>query len=66
MTELEFANLNNYSQIEFLTGDSPEQLKAQLLEIKSPIKILHMYSSGSKHYVWFLSQDKINKVKKRK
>lgn len=62
----EFANLNNYQKIEFLVGDSPEDLKAQLIQIKTPLNILSMYSSGNKHYVWFLSDAKINKVFKKK
>ena len=64
MSELEFSNLNPYGGIQFLVGNSPEELMAQLTQIKSPIKIVSMYASGQNHCVWFLAEVKINKIKK--
>lgn len=61
-----FENLNQYANIEFLTASSPEELKAQILQIKTPIRIVQMYAAGTRHVVWFQTSDKINKVKKGK
>lgn len=66
MSELEFGNLSPYGGLEFLSGNSPEELQRQLKSIRSPIKILSMYASGQNHYVWFLTDVKINKLKKGK
>lgn len=60
----EFENLNTYRNIDFLQADSADDLKAQLLKITSPMRILHIYSAGSKHFAWILSDVKINKIKK--
>lgn len=59
-----FENLNPYSNIEFLKGDSEDDLKRQILSIGHPIKIHSMYAVGAKHVVWFSSDVKI--VKKQK
>lgn len=59
-----FENLNPYSNLEFLTGNSPEDIKDQLVQLKFPIRIIQMYAAGTKHFVWFQSSEKINKVKK--
>lgn len=64
MSELGFSNLNPYGGIQFLVGNSPEELIKQITQIRSPIKIVSMYASGQNHIVWFLSDVKINKVKK--
>ena len=60
----EFENLNPYVKLEFLEGQSADELKNQLSQIRTPINILHMYAVGSRHFCWFLAQDKINKIKK--
>lgn len=62
----EFENLNTYRNLQVLTGDSADDLRNQLLKITSPMRILHIYSAGSKHYAWILSDVKINKIKKGK
>lgn len=64
MSELSFSNLNPYGGLQFLVGNSPEQLVEQLAQIKTPIKIISMYAMGQNHIVWFLADVKINKVKK--
>lgn len=64
VSELAFSDLNPYSGVEYLVGKTPEDLKAQIKSIRSPIKILSMYANGDDHYVWFLSGVKINKIKK--
>lgn len=64
MAGLEFENLNPLAKLEFLEGASPEELKAQLLQIRSPINLVAITAAGTKHYAWFLTQDKIKKVTK--
>lgn len=63
---LSFSNLNPYENLQFFVGNSPEEISTQLAQIKSSIKIVSMYSSGQNHYVWFLTDTKINKIKKGK
>lgn len=63
---VEFENLNPYRKLEYLEGLSAEDLKKQLSQIKTPINILYIYAAGNRHFCWFLTQDKINKIKKDK
>lgn len=62
----EFENLNPYLKLEFLEALSAQDLKDQLSQIKTPINILHMYAVGARHICWFLTEAKINKIKKEK
>lgn len=66
MAELEFSNMNPYDGLQFLTSRSTEGLKDQLDQIKFPIKIIAIYSSGNQHVCWFLSQRKIKKKTENK
>jgi len=63
---MQFEDLNPYSKLEYLEAQGAEELKSQLHSIKTPIRIVSMYSVGARHIVWFLTQDKINKIKKDK
>ncbi|RTL05194.1 hypothetical protein EKK58_08580 [Candidatus Dependentiae bacterium] len=62
----EFENLNPYQKLDYLEAQGAEELKTQLLQIKTPINIISMYAVGSRHICWILTQDKINKIKKDK
>lgn len=59
-----FENLNNYQNLEFLVGSSPEELKDQILQIKTPIEIIAIYAVGARHVAWLRTHDKIVKKKK--
>jgi hypothetical protein len=56
-----FENLSNVKNLEYFVGDSPEELRKLLLQIRLPVKIYQFYSSGSKHYVWFQTTTPIRK-----
>lgn len=61
-----FENLNSYEGLDFLVGDSAEDLKQQLNSIRSHIQILFIYATGTKHICWFTAKTKINKKTKGK
>lgn len=61
-----FDSLNNLKDsLNFLTGNSPEELELMLKQINLPVQIISIYSSGSKHYAWFITTAKIKKVKEK-
>lgn len=57
-----FENLNGLQNIDFLVGDSPEDLRAQIRQIRTPVKELGFVVQGSKHIVWLLP---LNPLRKR-
>lgn len=59
-----FENLNKYQNLNFLTGDSPEDLLRQIQSIRLPTQVLQIYGMNGKHYAWILTEAKI--VKKPK
>jgi hypothetical protein len=62
-----FENLNQYgTELDFLIGESAEDLKKQIQAIRSHIQIIEIYAMGTRHYCWFLSKQKINKKVKGK
>ena len=62
-----FENLNNYSQnLNFLEGNSAQELLDQIKQFKLPVQILSIYAVGSKHFAWIVTTAKVNKVSKGK
>jgi len=62
-----FENLNQYgTELDFLIGDSAEDLKKQIQAIRSHIQVISIYAVGNKHCCWFMTKTKINKKVKGK
>lgn len=62
-----FENLNSTGDsLNFLTGDSPEDLLSQIKQIRMPVFIVSIYAVGSKHYAWIQTSQKLIKKKKEK
>jgi hypothetical protein len=62
-----FENLNAQGQnLNFLEGNSAQELLDQIKQIKLPIQIMSMYAVGSRHFVWFISTANIKKITKGK
>jgi hypothetical protein len=59
-------NLSNYANLDFLTGSSPEELKAQLAQIRLPHKIVSIYGAGTTHVAWVVTSQPIKKQKRSK
>ena len=57
-------SLSQHKNIEFLTGSSPEELKAQLTSIKLPYKLVAIYAQGSNHVAWIIPTQPIKKITK--
>lgn len=57
-------SLSGYKNIDFLTGSSPEELKAQLGSIKLPFKLIAVYAQGSNHVAWIVPTQPIKKITK--
>jgi hypothetical protein len=67
MADEMFDSLNpNTSALEFLMGDSAEDLKNQITSIRLPTKIIAIYAVGSKHVAWIQTTAKIVKKVKGK
>lgn len=61
-----FTSINPLSEnLNFLVGNSPEELEKMIKQITLPVQIISIYSSGSKHYAWFITTAKIKKVKEK-
>jgi hypothetical protein len=59
-------SLSENSKIEFLTGNSPDELQAQLKQIKLPFRIVTIYAMGGAHIAWIIPTNPIKKVSKTK
>lgn len=62
--ELTFENLNNNQDLNYFKADSEEQLLEMIKKIRLPLKIISLYSVGTKHVAWFQTSAKIVKKKK--
>lgn len=60
-----FESINsNTHTLDYIVGDSAEELKALLKKITLPTNIVSIYAVGSKHFAWINTAAKIKKVKK--
>lgn len=59
-----FENLNLNASLNFLKGNSEEELLGMIKSIRLPLKIISIYSVGTKHVAWFQTSAKIVKKKK--
>lgn len=66
-TEL-FQDLSNFGSLEFLIGNSPDELLEQLRSIRRESKLvsIYAYGNGTRHIAWFFTQATIKKVPKTK
>jgi len=62
--EIEFSNLNPYQSLDFLEANSPQELLTLLKAYRGQMKILSIYSQGSRHIAWV--QTGLIKIKKGK
>jgi len=46
---------------QFLMAESADELQGLLSQIRTPIKLITIYASGSRHYAWFNSSTTIKK-----
>ena len=53
-------------KVEFFIGESADELKSQLDQMRIPYKILSIYSQGNRHYAWINTAATIIKKKKTK
>jgi hypothetical protein len=49
-----FSNLNPYESLEFVTGESPDDLLRQLKMIRTPIKLVAIVPYGSRHVAYIM------------
>ena len=62
-----FDSLNdNALTLDFLIGDSPEELRVLIASIPLRVKIISIYAVGQRHYAWIQTEAKLKKVKKVK
>jgi hypothetical protein len=59
-------SLSRFGNINFLIGDSPEDLQRMLREIRIPFQIVSMYAQGTKHLAWINSDIPVIKQQKNK
>lgn len=60
-----FDSLNPYNSLVALTGDSPEALVSLIKEIRTPIKILAITSSGTKQVAYIMGDVRVVENKKK-
>jgi hypothetical protein len=59
-------SLSENSKVEFLVGNSAEELRIQLAQIKLPFRIVTIYAMGGSHVAWIIPTLPIKKVIKTK
>ncbi len=59
-------SLSENSKVEFLVGNSAEELRIQLAQIKLPFRIVTIYAMGGAHIAWIIPTLPIKKVIKTK
>lgn len=59
--ELEFANFNVNRSLDFMTGETPEDLLAQIRRFRSQLQILALYWDGKQHIAWVRTNFPIKK-----
>lgn len=59
-----FDSVNALSNtLEFISADSPEELRLKLREIRLPTRLITIYAVGSKHVAWIQTTAKLKKKK---
>ncbi len=69
MSSAEFglnARLNKMDKLEFLQGDSAQELLQKLKTIRLATEVLSIYAIGTKHVAWIYTEAKIEKKTKNK
>lgn len=51
---MEFTSLNPYQSLEFLVGESPDELLKILKSIRTPIKIVAIVPYGTRHVAYVM------------
>lgn len=59
-----FENLNINASLEYYKGNSEDEVLAFIKSIRLPLKIISIYSIGTKHVAWFQTSAKIVRKKK--
>lgn len=57
-------NLSNLAGLDFLTAPSPEELKAQLAQIRLPFKLVAIYGGANYHIAWLVPTQPLKKITK--
>jgi hypothetical protein len=61
-----FSSLNPYESLEFISGDSPEELLKALKAVRTPIKLVAIVPYGTKHVAYVMGDVRKNEIKKFK
>jgi len=59
-----FENLNINQSLNYFKGNSEEELLDLIKSVRLPLKIISIYSVGTKHVAWFQTSAKIVRKKK--
>lgn len=60
--ELGFTSLNPYGEtLEYISGDSPTELRDMIRSLRHETQILAIYAYGSKHIAWISTRAKIKR-----
>ena len=63
--ELEFTNLNGFSNLTYLEASTPSELEKMIKSIRVPLGLITIYFDGTKHIAWVRGNFK-KKIKKEK
>lgn len=59
-----FDNLNLNQSLNYFKGNSEDELLEFIKSVRLPLKIISIYSVGTKHVAWFQTSAKIVRKKK--
>lgn len=65
MSDGMFTNLNPLGEVlDYIEAKSLEELRVKIKSIRLPTRIITIYSHGTRHVAWIITEAKIKKVRK--
>lgn len=61
--ELQFANFNNYANLDFLSAKTPEELRALIVKWRGQLRVVSLYFDGQNHIAWVQTNFPMKKTK---
>jgi hypothetical protein len=57
-----FSSLNPYESLNFITGESPDELIREIKKIRTPIKLIAIVPYGTRHVAYIMGDHRISEL----
>ena len=58
-----FDSINQLQNLDFIVGNSAQDVLDQIRAIHLPTRLISVYSQGTRHYAWIQTHAKLKKIK---